>query len=352
MKKTIFATSLLLISLFFGTNTLVQASSFSDVSDTHSYLEAIEYVKSQGIVNGYGDGTYKPNQTITRAEFTKILLETQFGSESQNCTENYFSDVDTSQWYAKYICFAKQKSIIQGYGDGTFGPNNSITFSEAAKIISIAFGDNIKKDDSTWYKPYVENLENKKAIPVSIKNFDYRITRGEMAEMIYRIRGKITNKESLSFESLASGGNIEITFDGCGKISSYKNNSWYSSFNDTLNNNGILMDEISEACLSLNETILIAITEGGYCESGIIFQYNISKNIITKATFNDHERGCVSWPNGFGKRNGYIIPLLGFGGDAGCSSTMYYDYNYINNTIELKKECSQCQQGTETCDDY
>ncbi|MBD3244818.1 MAG: hypothetical protein GF335_02380 [Candidatus Moranbacteria bacterium] len=162
----------------------------------------------------------------------------------------------------------------------------------------------------------------------------------------------INNNSNDAVQTSVPDKNKKIIFDNCGKINNYNKNSWYSNFTATLNSNNIAINDISEICLSLNNTILIAITSGEYCEPGIIFQYNIPKDIITKATFNDHGRGCVSWPNEFGERDGDIISLQGFGVDAGCTSTMYYNYNYIENTIYLKKECNQCQQAPETCHNY
>lgn len=144
---------------------------------------------------------------------------------------------------------------------------------------------------------------------------------------------------------LASSSNaiLEIAFDNCGNIDKYKDESWYYNFTKVLSNSSISISDIREACFSFDKTTLIAITEGGYCEAGLLFQYKVSRNVLDKAVFDDHERGCVSWPDEFGKRNGKIISLQGFGGDAGCSGTMYYEYNYIDNKIELKKECGECE---------
>jgi len=145
----------------------------------------------------------------------------------------------------------------------------------------------------------------------------------------------------------------EIAFDGCGKIDKYKNESWYSNFIKILNDDSIAINDISEACLSLDKTMLIAITGGDYCETGLLFQYNVSRNVLAKAVFDDHERGCVAWPAEFGKGNGKIISLQGSSGDAGCIATMYYDYNYVDNKIELKRECGKCEgDKQETCSNF
>src|SRR3990172_2507854 len=100
---------------------------FSDILD-HSYGEAIYYVKTNSIVSGYPDGTYKPDNKINRAEFTKIIMETIFGTPEEpefDC----FPDVPKKEWHAKYICEALKRKIIEGYPDGSFKPTNTINFA-------------------------------------------------------------------------------------------------------------------------------------------------------------------------------------------------------------------------------
>ncbi|MEK7563157.1 MAG: S-layer homology domain-containing protein, partial [Patescibacteria group bacterium] len=73
--RTLSRTALLLAPLLLPLQAL---AAFSDVSSTHPNAEAIAYVKAEGIVSGYPDGTYRPNQTINRAEFVKFVTGTQF----------------------------------------------------------------------------------------------------------------------------------------------------------------------------------------------------------------------------------------------------------------------------------
>src|SRR3989344_1671264 len=94
------------------------ASGFSDVRTTTPYATAIGTLKMNGVVEGYGDGSFKPNASINRAEFLKIVLEGRSDDETF-AGSNCFPDVRT-QWFAPYICFAQQEGIIEGYPDGTF----------------------------------------------------------------------------------------------------------------------------------------------------------------------------------------------------------------------------------------
>lgn len=202
-KTTIF---LAFISVFLP---LTAQASFSDVSKAHNNYDAIDYMQAQGIVSGYADGTFQPSSNINRAEFTKIIIEAVFDqNEIDNCfnaniqanwTYIFFADITRNDWFAKYICIAKVKNIVSGYPDGTFKASNNISFAEAAKIISNAF--NLETNDEIpWYAPFITSLSEKGVIPVSIQNINQLITRGEMVEMIYRIKTNMTEKEQMRYE--------------------------------------------------------------------------------------------------------------------------------------------------------
>jgi len=173
---------------------------FSDLSSGSPFLDAVNYVKSEGIVDGYADNTYKPDSQINRAEFVKIIVDTvSTEDEISNCSPaKNFSDVSSSDWFAPYICEASNKGIVGGYSDNTFKPGNSINFTEASKIIVNSFGYQTSEKD-IWYQQYVEKLEEYNAIPTSICSVSKNISRGEMAEIIYRLKEDIADKDSTSF---------------------------------------------------------------------------------------------------------------------------------------------------------
>ena len=164
---------------------------FTDVSDDHTYSPAIDYVKDKGIVDGYPDGTYKPDDKINRAEFTKIVIAAKFTSEEiDSCVPaKKFPDVQSSEWYAKYICVAKNNKIIEGYPDGTFKPNNYINFAEASLIVANAYELEFTPTDDPnhWYMPFVDALYFQAAVPITVVDFGKDITRGEMAYVIFGV---------------------------------------------------------------------------------------------------------------------------------------------------------------------
>ena len=202
--------SLLVIALFPATlvGTAVAAGGtgpFPDVSGDYVNAQAIDYLKTQGVISGYPDGTYKPMEEINRAEFTKIIVGSLYGDlKGKNC----FPDVKT-QWFAPYVCKAKAAKIIEGYPDGTFKPDDKIKFSEASKIVANAYGVTGGTTGQQWFQPYVTALEAKKDIPLSVEYFDEYVTRDEMAEMIYRLKDNVTDKASRTFKEIEGDGFVK-----------------------------------------------------------------------------------------------------------------------------------------------
>ncbi len=171
---------------------------FSDVSSDDENYEAIFYVKEQGIVSGYADGTFRSDNTINRAEFVKIIVGSVIG-DGYECTSDVgLSDLDIDAWYYPYVCAAKEYGFIGGYPDLTFKPANEINFAEAAKVIVEGFGYEIS-DGDVWYEPYVRVLQQKNAIPESITSIDQYVTRGEVAQIIYRLLEGITYLDAPNF---------------------------------------------------------------------------------------------------------------------------------------------------------
>jgi len=280
-------------------------AAFSDVGETHPNYDAIQFMQDSGVVEGYQDGTYQPDKTINRAEFTKIVMEAVY--PGQAVVDSCFDDVAQKDWFSDYICNAKVKGIVGGYEDGTFKPNDEINFVEASQIINVAYGyappiemipeeeediqdttiyteleerpreadetpgstdestdgstglanpasvyctenkgtleikdeedgqvgyctledgevceewayyrkecgvdddanddtnDNEEITDEDWFKPYVDSLADEYAIPTTITTFDHKLTRGEMAEMIYRLQKPNPFKESLTYNEI------------------------------------------------------------------------------------------------------------------------------------------------------
>jgi len=179
---------------------LAAEDKFSDVNSDTQFSTSILYLAEKGIVNGYKEGDFKPANTINRAEFTKILIGS-IKDKADITGENCFPDVldNETHWFAKYICTAKEMGVVKGYEDGTFRPDQKIKFVEAAKIISNVMGE-AKEDETTWFKNYVAELSDQMAIPATITDLEKEITRAEMSEMIWRLLEKITDQAYSKFD--------------------------------------------------------------------------------------------------------------------------------------------------------
>jgi len=176
---------------------------FPDLDEAHPFFSEILELYKRRVISGYGDGTFKPDSKLTRAEFIKIALGVTNCFDCSNPTdpqrEKYtptipFPDVRLPAWYYFCIWIAKDLKMITGYGDGLFKPAKNISRAEAAAVLlrqsSIEINEAPEEafadvPDYAWYKDYVYT-----AVQIGlIKETggfvfpDEEITRGEFAFM-------------------------------------------------------------------------------------------------------------------------------------------------------------------------
>lgn len=131
---------------------------FSDVTSDQWYNNAISTMAKAGIITGYDDGTFKPNNVITRAEFAAIAA--RFDSDTYS-GEDKFTDIG-GHWASEYINRAAEKGWINGYEDGTFKPDQNITRAEAMTLVNNVLNRHVQADGmldgmATW----TDNTEDK-----------------------------------------------------------------------------------------------------------------------------------------------------------------------------------------------
>lgn len=181
--------------------------SFTDVGEKNRYHDAIESLYDEGIVEGYEDNTFNPYGQINRAEALKIILlsfdvDTTLSGESE---QKNFGDVTADAWYTPYILRANQLNIVKGYDDGQFYPEKTINLAEALKMIIKTSGTfdepyvppTLETDPAadtpkdSWYADYSYYALVAGMVYVDAEgnlNADHEITRGELAELIYRMQ--------------------------------------------------------------------------------------------------------------------------------------------------------------------
>ena len=113
-------------------------NAFSDVSADKWYNNAVSTLSRMGVIGGYADGTFRPDAPISRAEFAKIAVS--FTQNNGSAVYNYFTDVKTTDWFAPYVTAAKDAGLIEGYSDGSFKPESKITRAEACAIVNRTLG--------------------------------------------------------------------------------------------------------------------------------------------------------------------------------------------------------------------
>ncbi len=106
---------------------------FADVSENDWYYEAVRFVQERGLMNGIGNGNFAPNAQLSRAQLAQILFNKE-GRPGVNYLLT-FPDVASEAWYTEAVRWAASQGIVGGYGDGTFGPNDPITREQLAVML-------------------------------------------------------------------------------------------------------------------------------------------------------------------------------------------------------------------------
>jgi len=164
------------------------------------FRETGDYLVDEAVIEGHA-GTFKPQQTINRAEFLNLVFEGR--SDTQPITRRCFSDVSPREWYAPYVCAAKSRGIVDGYSNGTFKPAQNVTFAEALKIASNAYNwDVTETKGENWYKPYVSSLDDKHVLSEHSYLPNQELTRERAADLLARMLRYDQEKED---QNLSSG---------------------------------------------------------------------------------------------------------------------------------------------------
>lgn len=121
-----------------GTQTV---STFPDVPASASYAEAVKMLSEAGIIQGDANGRFNPEQTVTRAQAAAFLCRMLGIEETAKVKKSTkFSDVLQSYWASGYVAAIADQGVISGFTDGTFKPNNPVTYAQMIKLLVCAWG--------------------------------------------------------------------------------------------------------------------------------------------------------------------------------------------------------------------
>lgn len=184
LKKVI---STLAAVAILATSAAVSAVSFPDVDDSASYAGAVDALTTLGIVNGDDNGLFNPENTVTRAEFAKMVVEALgAGREAASSTYTKFDDAK-GHWAAGYIETGVAKEFINGYDEKTFGPDDKVTYAQAVKMLVAAIGyDSYASKQGGWpsgYLAYGSQLDIIAGV-TDVTN-ETPLTRAQCAVLVY-----------------------------------------------------------------------------------------------------------------------------------------------------------------------
>ncbi len=213
MNKKILAAGLVICSIAGSMTALAANSPFPDVPADSQSAAAIIFLKGKGIISGYSDGTFQPDNTINRAEALKLvfLARQSLGIRTSAAASADFPDVKASDWFYDYVNEAAALGVVKGYDDGKFKPANEITAAESSKIIysglipdfapetvTVSPFTDVQLDD--WQAPYLDYGKKKQFIEAKADgSYDpsRAISRADFAEEVYRVLYAQSNKLDL-----------------------------------------------------------------------------------------------------------------------------------------------------------
>lgn len=123
-------------------------STFADIKADAWYADSIAYLEKYNVINGYNDGTFKPEMPVTRAEFTAMAVRYHnlFEEVKYGANTTKYKDVDSKYWAIKDISYATGTKWLNGYADGTFKPDINITRAEVVTVVNRVIGCSADKE--------------------------------------------------------------------------------------------------------------------------------------------------------------------------------------------------------------
>ncbi|MBR4979804.1 MAG: S-layer homology domain-containing protein, partial [Clostridia bacterium] len=174
--KTVITALALIILVLANTVFADGTLKFSDIEETAFYRDSVYKLVNNGVLNGYPDGTFKPFDTVTRAEMCKMINLTFGYTDTEGAAG--FSDLVPNEWYIPYVLAGQKAGYVQGDDVGTFRPDDPITREEVCAILcriiepyDLQLPVTINDTVSEWAKDYVRIIVMNSIIPTESGNF-------------------------------------------------------------------------------------------------------------------------------------------------------------------------------------
>ncbi len=160
-------------------------------------LAAVIFLQQRGILDGYDDGSFGPQNPINRAESLKVLLEALGEGPDTDDETSGFEDVPEAAWFSGYVKKAKRRGIVKGYDDGTFQPGKTVNQVELLKMAFESFGIDLSDyevsnlpegiDKNSWFSVYLQYAIDNELLDEADINLVEGMTREMFSELIYRL---------------------------------------------------------------------------------------------------------------------------------------------------------------------
>ncbi len=307
MKKII---SFILIVLM--TASMVVSAGFSDVKSSSQYYDAIVSLSEKGVITGFEDGSFRPNDSVTRAQMAAMIIR---AADLQTSYEqSIYNDVRNDHWARGYIMAATNAGIINGMGNGIFDPEGKVTYSQAIKMVVCMIGEeSAAASNGGWPNGYTSVAYSKGIIDSDLR---YEIMYGSkgseaadrknVALIIYNaVSAMNANKLTVGGKALSLGMSASSLDTPDEKIASTAGFTWYVYGTDTYNNFYTLgVDD--------NKVVAIAATGNGFVYNGIrcgdVISSVTQKNIYTDSNDSNKVHSVLLMNDSYPKNSRYGIP--------------------------------------------
>lgn len=164
------------------------AAAYTDVYNDSYYYESVMRLGDLGAIAGYDDGSFKPDATITRAEFARIIVSAMNKDTEAKSTGliSSFDDVPSGLWSAPYINYVSSQGIVAGYSDGNFRPDQTISFAETLTVLMRVLGYTEDAVGYFWPNNYVDAAASVGISTDLYYGVNQPVTRADAAVMLDR----------------------------------------------------------------------------------------------------------------------------------------------------------------------
>jgi hypothetical protein len=260
---------------------MIMANAFAEeVVDTRGteLNEAVSVLSQLKILEGYDDGGFKLDDTITRAEFAAVVCRMiGLGNAAEADADDVFTDVPAGHWAAGYITMAYQAGIVEGNGDGTFKPDKDVTYEQVIKMIVCSLGYYPKAMSLGGYPTGYIMVSNQEGITINTNE----ASRGTVAQFVYRalttpimeqtVWGQ--NPEFKRMDNLSLLYAKHATIKAVAKITGFSDDGKakveYLSIDKTAENNGWYTDELDTSMPAESKLLSGEISTGDFDLTGL-----------------------------------------------------------------------------------